>query len=390
MRVDRSPISSTVPSLLAEPAEVADTDGLIEDQRDPAEQVLDGLLRGQSHREPADPEAGQDAGDVDADVLQDRDESQDGDDDLRGLHAERHDGARGRATPPRVLVGQEAAHHVAGAKDEPRDDEDGEGLFEVAEDAARGDREGEQRAARGKDHEADGEAQRADEGGDEAITQDGSGAPDEWPRASQHDERAHPGERRRHGDEEQEADPLPERQIEESDLEEGRRQIVSQGPIPVFPVEAWDLGDRGGRDLPEPRVTVALHALEDDGRRARLVLDRAHELAVGREAVPPAAVLLVTERFRVRGERLVEDDPKLARECGAVLSARGRGQPPEVEELRGADVVAVVGGIEEARHRVPRRPPVQRVHGSARGGRVGPALLRDGRLGGGGRAATGR
>ena len=74
-----------------------------------AEQVLDGFLRGQSHREPADAEAGQDAGDVDADVLQDGDESQDGDDDLRGLHAERHDGARRRATPPRVLVGQEAA-----------------------------------------------------------------------------------------------------------------------------------------------------------------------------------------------------------------------------------------------------------------------------------------
>ena len=144
--------------------------------------------------------------------------------------------------------------------------------------------------------------------------------------------------------------------------------MVPQGPIPIFPVEARDLGDGGGRYLPEPRIAIALYALEDDGRRARLVLDRAHELAVGWEAVPPAAVLLVTERFRVRGERLVEDDPKLARERGSVLSARGRGQAPEVEELGGADVVTVAGGIEEARHRVPRRPPVQRVHGSARRG----------------------
>ena len=86
-------------------------------------------------------------------------DGEDADDDLQGLHAERHDGARRRAAPPGEPLREKGGQHVADAEDEPRDDEDGERLFELGEEAARGDREAEQRGAHGEDHDAEGEAQ---------------------------------------------------------------------------------------------------------------------------------------------------------------------------------------------------------------------------------------
>ena len=58
MRVERRPMSSTVPVAVAEAAEVADADRLVGDQREAAEEVLERLLRRQRDREAADAETG--------------------------------------------------------------------------------------------------------------------------------------------------------------------------------------------------------------------------------------------------------------------------------------------------------------------------------------------
>ena len=50
--------------------EVADPHGLVEDDGQPADDVLERLLRGQRHRDAADAEAGESRGRIEADVVQ--------------------------------------------------------------------------------------------------------------------------------------------------------------------------------------------------------------------------------------------------------------------------------------------------------------------------------
>ncbi len=70
MRVDLRPICSTAPSLRAELDVVADAEGPVEDDRERREQVGEDALRGEADGDAADAEAGDEAGDVDAEIAE--------------------------------------------------------------------------------------------------------------------------------------------------------------------------------------------------------------------------------------------------------------------------------------------------------------------------------
>ena len=82
--VERRPMCSTVPGMLAGLAVVAQADGFVPDEEEPAEEVLDRLLGGKGHGDAADAEAGHDGREVDArKVVEDDHEPHD---DGQGLH----------------------------------------------------------------------------------------------------------------------------------------------------------------------------------------------------------------------------------------------------------------------------------------------------------------
>ena len=83
MRVERRPMCSTVPSIVPILQEVADPDGLIEDERRTGDDVLERLLRGQRDGDAADAEAGEDRRRIDAEVPQHREHATDHDHDVR-------------------------------------------------------------------------------------------------------------------------------------------------------------------------------------------------------------------------------------------------------------------------------------------------------------------
>ena len=116
MRVDRSPMSSTVPSHRAHAAEVADPDRAVADDHHPAEQVLERLLRRERHGDAADAEAGEHRRQVDADRPE---QDQDADHDRRRLQqpaAEPHErdslgrapALERRATDRPIVVAEDA------------------------------------------------------------------------------------------------------------------------------------------------------------------------------------------------------------------------------------------------------------------------------------------
>src|SRR5690606_10606208 len=108
---------------------VAYFDGLVRKDDDRAEHVGDGVLRGQGHREAADAQAAQEAGDGVAQLLDDQDRADDGDKELERLLEQRDDGRFDGNLVPLGLLLEIPAQLV----DEPHrgpDDQDGHGHFE--------------------------------------------------------------------------------------------------------------------------------------------------------------------------------------------------------------------------------------------------------------------
>ena len=93
MRVERRPISSTTPVRPSRKRQRSpDAHRLVGDDADAAEHVLDRLLRGERDRDAADAEPGDEAGDVEADVLEQQHDGEQREEDLAGAAAERHQG----------------------------------------------------------------------------------------------------------------------------------------------------------------------------------------------------------------------------------------------------------------------------------------------------------
>src|SRR5204863_10033894 len=126
-----------------------------------AEEVLDRLPRRQRHRETTDAEARDEAGHVEPEVLQRRDERDLRDEDLELAPAE-WDRRHRPKVPMLVEPPLEARHEdVEPAQDEPRDRDDRERLLRAGEEALDRHREREEAKARGEDRETDRETQRA-------------------------------------------------------------------------------------------------------------------------------------------------------------------------------------------------------------------------------------
>ena len=95
MRVDLRPISSTWPLISLELDRIAAPERPVEDDRQRREQILEDALRGEADGDAADAEAGDQAGDVDAQIVEhddqrdreDRDADQQPDDPHRAADA---------------------------------------------------------------------------------------------------------------------------------------------------------------------------------------------------------------------------------------------------------------------------------------------------------------
>ena len=108
MRVERRPMSSTVPMVSTHAAEIADAHHAVGEDADSAEEILDGLLRGQSDGDAADAESGECRRKIEARKIQDAEQRRGGDDDLH--HAMQQQGERERAA---IFGGGDAAAHAA-------------------------------------------------------------------------------------------------------------------------------------------------------------------------------------------------------------------------------------------------------------------------------------
>src|SRR5262245_12953438 len=86
--------------LVAEPAEVADANGLIDAESEPAEHVRDRLLRCERDRGAADPDAGEQPADVESRLLEDRYDEEEEDGALRRAPSEDHERDAGALALP--------------------------------------------------------------------------------------------------------------------------------------------------------------------------------------------------------------------------------------------------------------------------------------------------
>src|SRR5207253_4626554 len=198
--------------------------------------------------------------------------------------------------------------------------------------------------ARGEDRETDREAQRAARLLGEALVEGRPGGQEAPREADDHPPEELRGEPRC-GDQEYQADPLPEPDLEEAQLEERRRQPLRQGTPAELVVERGDRGNGARGDLPHRGAARLRHALYQDLDRAGGRLDRAERVAQRGEAVLGVTLGLIAQAIEVDPERAVEDDVELARQLGAPGCPDALRELAEVQVFGGPRVVSLAAGV---------------------------------------------
>ncbi len=184
------------------------------------------------------------------------------------------------------------------------------------------------------------------------------------------------GDRRRHqrcgtgeGEQHEQADPLPELDLQESDGEERCRQQVAERPVAELAVQRRDLGERPRRHFPNRGSVVARLSLEEQLHGTLLRRDRGKQFAFRAQAVVGVALRRRAEQLEVHPECALNDGTQLPRQAGTFDGADGLPQRAQVEVLGRPRVVAGIAGVEEPLHGVARRAALKVVVRGGDGGR---------------------
>jgi hypothetical protein len=164
--------------------------------------------------------------------------------------------------------------------------------------------------------------------------------------------------------EDEQAQPLPQLDLEEVALEEDRRQPLAQPPVAELFVKVGDLLHGLRRELPDVGAVAARHPVEGDFDTAASALDDADEVPPARQPVVAVTLRFFAQPVDIDPQLAVEDRLQLAREDRSLLRTPALRNGAEVQVVRRAVVIAFATGDQVAARRAARGAAVELVRGA--------------------------
>ena len=175
-----------------------------------------------------------------------------------------------------------------------------------------------------------------------------------------------PGEQQSRREHNNDRDPLPEWESQESPRRDELHQLIAETTDAYFFEQPGNLYDGRCRKLPDRDAVGPWNVLEDHVDLLLRCFDPPDEILVGREPVVGVPFWLGTKGFGMDPQEAIEHEGKLTGQLRCLASPEAGGQAARVQIFRRSPPVSFLCGTQEALDRCARDAAVEVVRGAWR------------------------